>query len=147
VRVVTANPEATGSAPYQMVPNQHSLLDKTDLVFVDAPGTGFSRPVGKATIRNLAGADQDVHAFLKFIERYVGVNHRWNSPKFLFGESYGATRSAALVDALEIDGVAVNGVVLVSTILNYFTLALPSRDQGNLLPNRAVNIGLGVILN
>jgi carboxypeptidase C (cathepsin A) len=127
VRVVTASPEATGSAPYQTVPNQYSLLDKTDLVFVDAPGTGFSRPVGKATIRNFAGTDQDVQAFLKFIERYVSVNHRWNSPKFLFGESYGTTRSAALVDALENDGVAINGVVLMSTILNYFTMA-PGSD-------------------
>jgi carboxypeptidase C (cathepsin A) len=127
MRLVTASPEASGPAPYQIVPNQYSLLDKTDLVFVDAPGTGFSRPVGKATIRNFAGTDQDVQAFLKFIERYVGVNRRWNSPKFLFGESYGTTRSAALVDALEEDGVAVNGVVLMSTILNYFTRA-PGSD-------------------
>ena len=134
VRVETSSPEATGAAPYQIVPNQYSLLDKSDLVFVDAPGTGFSRPVGKATIRNFAGTDQDVQAFLKFIERYVGVNHRWNSPKFLYGESYGTTRSAALADALENDGVAVNGVILMSTILNYFTQA-PGSDAifiGNL---------------
>jgi len=123
MRVVTASPEATAPAPYQLIPNQYSLLDKSDLVFVDAPGTGFSRPVGKATIRSFAGADQDVHAFLKFIERYISVNHRWNSPKFLFGESYGTTRSAGLVDALENDGVSINGVVLMSTILNYYTLA------------------------
>ncbi|HKE25376.1 MAG TPA: hypothetical protein VKB88_23620 [Bryobacteraceae bacterium] len=123
MRLVTASPEATAPAPYQLIPNQYSLLDKSDLVFVDAPGTGFSRPVGKATIRNFAGADQDVQAFLKFIERFISVNHRWNSPKFLFGESYGTTRSAALVDALENDGVAMNGVVLMSTILNYFTRA------------------------
>ncbi len=127
MRIMTSSPEATGPGPYQMVANQYSLLDKTDLVFIDAPGTGFSRPVGKATIRNFAGADQDVQAFLKFIERYVGVNHRWNSPKFLFGESYGTTRSAALADALENDGVALNGVILMSTILNYFTRA-PGSD-------------------
>ncbi len=127
VRVVTASPEATGPGPYQTVPNQYSLLDKTDLVFVDAPGTGFSRPVGKATIRNFAGTDQDVQAFRKFIERYASVNRRWNSPKFLFGESYGTTRSAALADALEDDGVALNGVVLMSTILNYYTRA-PGSD-------------------
>jgi len=121
VRVVTASPEATGPGPYQTVSNQYSLLDKTDLVFIDAPGTGYSRPVGKATIRNFAGTDQDVQAFKKFIERYIGVNRRWNSPKFLFGESYGTTRSAALSDALEDDGVSLNGVVLMSTILNYYT--------------------------
>src|SRR5579863_4065223 len=128
VRVVTASPEPTGAGPYQLVANQYSILDKTDLVFVDAVGTGFSRPVAKATIKNFAGTDQDVQAFSRFIQRYVGVNHRWNSPKFLFGESYGTTRSAALVDALEIAGVSCNGVVLMSTILNYYALA-PGNDM------------------
>lgn len=127
MRVVTASPEATGAAPYQLVPNQYSLLDKTDLVFVDAVGTGFSRPVGKATIKEFAGTDQDVQAFAKFIHRYVTVNHRWNSPKFLMGESYGTTRSAALVDALENEGMSFNGVILVSSILNYFAHA-PGTD-------------------
>ena len=127
VRVVTSSPEATGSGPYRVVPNQYSLLDKTDLVFIDAPGTGYSRPVGKATIRNFAGTDQDVQAFHKFIQRYVSVNQRWNSPKFLFGESYGTTRSAALSDALENAGISLNGVVLMSTILNYFMRA-PGSD-------------------
>ncbi len=134
VRVATASPEASGAAPYQVMPNQYSLLDKTDLVFVDAVGTGYSRPVGKGTIKNFAGTDQDVQAFAKFIGRYVEVNHRWNSPKFLFGESYGTTRSAALVDALEDGGMSFNGVILMSTILNYFTMA-PGSDAvffGNL---------------
>jgi carboxypeptidase C (cathepsin A) len=134
VRVATASPEATGAAPYKVVPNQYSLLDKTDLVFVDAVGTGYSRPVGKATMKNFAGTDQDVQAFSRFIQRFVTVNHRWNSPKFLFGESYGTTRSAALVDALEISGMSFNGVILMSSILNYFTLA-PGSDAifiGNL---------------
>jgi len=134
LRIVTSSPEATGPGPYQLVPNQYTLLDKTDLVFVDAVGTGFSRPVGKATIKNFAGTDQDVTAFSRFIQRYVSVNHRWNSPKFLFGESYGTTRSAGLVDALENAGVSCNGVILMSTILNYFTMA-PGMDAvfiGNL---------------
>ncbi len=121
VRVVTGSPEATGAAPYQIVPNSSSLLDKTDLVFIDAVGTGYSRPVGKATQKEFSGTDQDVKAFDKFITRYVTVNQRWNSPKYLFGESYGTTRSAALVDALENDGMSFNGVILMSTILNYFT--------------------------
>ncbi len=120
VRVVTASPNATGAPPYELVSNQYSLLDKSDLVFIDAVGTGFSKPVGKATEKDFAGTDQDVKAFAKFITRYVTVNQRWNSPKFLFGESYGTTRSAALVDALENDGMSFNGVVLMSTILNYF---------------------------
>jgi carboxypeptidase C (cathepsin A) len=123
VRVLTASPEATGPGPYQVVPNQYSLLDKSDLVFVDAVGTGYSRPVGKGTIRDFAGTDQDVRAFQKFIYRYVTLNHRWNSPKFLFGESYGTTRSAALVDALESSGMSFNGVILLSSVLNYFNQA------------------------
>ncbi len=128
VRVVTASPEATGGAPYQIVPNEYSLLDKTDLVFVDAVGTGFSRPVGNATEKNFAGTDQDVAAFNKFITRYITVNQRWNSPKFLFGESYGTTRSAALADSLEDDGIACNGVILMSSVLNYFEFA-PGLDN------------------
>src|SRR6516162_8353907 len=123
VRVLTSSPEATGPGPYQIAPNQYSLLDQSDLVFVDAVGAGFSRPVGKGTIRDFAGTDQDVRAFHKFIYRYVTTNHRWNSPKFLFGESYGTTRSAALVDALENSGMSFNGVILMSSILNYFVLA------------------------
>jgi carboxypeptidase C (cathepsin A) len=128
VRVATASPEATGAPPYQTVPNEYSLLDKTDLVFVDAVGTGFSRPVGNGTEKNFAGTDQDVAAFNKFVARYITVNQRWNSPKFLFGESYGTTRSAALADSLEDDGIACNGVILMSSILNYFELA-PGLDN------------------
>ncbi len=123
MRVITESPEASGSAPYQLVPNEYSLLDKTDLIFVDAVGTGFSRPVGNANEKNFAGTDQDVVAFNKFITRYITVNQRWNSPKFLFGESYGTTRSAALVDSLANDGIACNGVILMSTILNYYERA------------------------
>jgi carboxypeptidase C (cathepsin A) len=119
VRVVTQAPDATAPAPYSWVPNDHSLLDKSDLVFIDAPLCGFSRAVGKGTVKDFAGTDQDIAAFRKFIERYITANQRWNSPKFLFGESYGTTRSAGLVSALQNDGVAFNGVVLLSSILNY----------------------------
>jgi carboxypeptidase C (cathepsin A) len=134
VRVLTSSPEATGPGPYQVSDNQYTLLDKSDLVFIDAVGTGYSRPVGRGTIRDFAGVDQDVRAFQKFIYRYVSVNHRWNSPKFLFGESYGTTRSAALVDALENSGMSMNGVILLSSIMNYFVQA-PGSDSvfvGNL---------------
>lgn len=120
VRVITSSPQATAGPPFRWVPNEYSLLDKTDLVFVDAPQTGFSRAVGKGTAKDFAGVDQDVHAFEKFITRYITVNGRWNSPKFLFGESYGTPRSAALVAALQNDGIEFNGVVLLSSILNYY---------------------------
>jgi carboxypeptidase C (cathepsin A) len=119
VRVVTDSPKATPPPPFNWVQNQYSLLDKTDLVFIDAPLTGFSRAVGKGTVKDFAGVDQDVSAFDKFITRYITLNERWNSPKFLFGESYGTPRSAALVAALNNDGIEFNGVVLLSSILNY----------------------------
>lgn len=123
VRVVTSSPSATGPAPFRTVPNEYSLLDKTDLVFIDAPLCGFSRAVGKGTAKDFAGVDQDVKAFEKFITRYITVNNRWNSPKFLFGESYGTPRSAALVAALNNDGIEFNGVILLSSILNYYMRA------------------------
>lgn len=120
VRVVTASPKATGPAPFQIVQNEYSLIDKTDLVFIDAPLTGFSRVVGTGTPKDFVGVDEDIRAFDKFITRYITVNQRWSSPKFLFGESYGTPRSAALVAALNNDGIEFNGVILLSSILNYF---------------------------
>jgi len=128
VRIETASPEATAPAPYHLVPNSDSLLDKTDLVFIDAVGTGYSRPLGKATGKDFWGVDQDISAFSRAIQRYVSINKRWNSPKFLYGESYGTTRSAALVDALQNDGMSFNGVVLMSSILNY-GIRLPGYDE------------------
>jgi carboxypeptidase C (cathepsin A) len=119
MRVETANAAATPPAPYHLVANTYSLLDKSDLVFVDAMGTGFSRAVGQGKLSDFLGVDQDVRAFNQFIARYLTVNHRWNSPKFLIGESYGTTRSAALAYSLQQSGIALNGVVLVSSILNF----------------------------
>jgi carboxypeptidase C (cathepsin A) len=119
VRITTDSPNPTAGPPFKLVPNQYSLLDKSDLVFIDAPLTGYSRAVAKATPKDFAGVDQDLRAFDRFIIRYISVNQRWNSPKFLIGESYGTTRSAALADMLGNDGVQLNGVVLISSILNY----------------------------
>jgi len=119
VRIQTDSPTATAPAPYKLVANNDSLLDKTDLVFIDAVGAGYSRPAGKAEGKDFWGVDQDVSAFSRAIQRYVTLNNRWNSPKFLFGESYGTTRSGALVDALQNKGMAFNGVILMSSILNY----------------------------
>lgn len=119
VRIQTDSPNPTAGPPFKLVPNEDSLLDKSDLVFIDAPLTGFSRAVGKGTAKDFTGVDQDLRAFDRFIIRYLTVNQRWNSPKFLIGESYGTTRSAALADMLGNDGVQLNGVVLISSILNY----------------------------
>jgi carboxypeptidase C (cathepsin A) len=118
-RVVTDSPKPTAGPPYQLVDNPESLLDQSDLVFIDAPACGYSRVVGKAALKDLVGTDPDIHAFDRFIVRYISQYHRWNSPKYLFGESYGTTRSAGLAAALQNDGVQLNGVTLLSSILNY----------------------------
>jgi carboxypeptidase C (cathepsin A) len=128
VRVESASAEATAPPPYRLAPNPYSLIDHSDLVFIDAVGAGFSTPVGKAKGKDFWGVDQDLAAFAKAITRYVTINQRWNSPKFLFGESYGTTRSAALVDKLQGQGMAFNGVVLLSSILNYGANS-PGLDQ------------------
>ena len=120
VRVDTANTKATPPPPYRLVSNQHSLLDKSDLVFIDAIGTGFSRIVGKGMPKDFYGTDPDIASFGKFIQRYVTLNNRWQSPKFLLGESYGTTRAAGLVDWLQGKGMAFNGVILQSSWLNGF---------------------------
>lgn len=127
VRVQVADGKATPPPPYDLVDNQYSLLDKSDLVFIDAIGTGFSKPVGKAKGKDFWGVDEDIAGFAKFITRYVTVNNRWDSPKFLLGESYGTTRSAALVDYLQQQGMAFNGVTLVSSVLNY-GIGMPGTD-------------------
>ena len=118
VRVLAANGDATGPPPYRIVENPYSLLDRSDLVFIDMPDSGFGRILaGKE--KQFFGVDQDVAAFTQFITRYVSRFDRWNSPKFIFGESYGTTRSAALADSLLQSGVALNGVILQSSILNF----------------------------
>jgi carboxypeptidase C (cathepsin A) len=118
VRVDAADAQATPPPPYKVAENPDSLLDKTDLVFVDAMGTGFSRILGKGESKDFYGTDQDVDAFAQFIQRYLGAAKRWNSPKFLLGESYGTTRSAALLSAMHGKGVVFNGAVMVSCYLN-----------------------------
>ncbi|QUD87264.1 S10 family peptidase [Phenylobacterium montanum] len=119
VRVRTDSPQATHNAPFDLGPNPDSLLDKSDLVFVDAIGAGFSRPLGDTKLAAFWGTDPDIDAFARGIERYLTVNDRWNAPKFIFGESYGTTRSAGLAYRLQKDGAQLNGVILLSSILNY----------------------------
>src|ERR1700677_3894663 len=119
-RVVTADDQHTSPAPYNLTENNYSLLDVSDLVFIDAPGTGFGRLFGKEKEKAFWGVDQDAHAFDRFINRFLSNYQRWNSPKYLFGESYGTTRSAALAGILETeDSIDLNGVILLSQILNY----------------------------
>ena len=116
-RVVTPDTEHQTAAPYAMVDNKYSLLDVTDLVFIDAPGTGFSRIMGKNAAKEFWGVDEDAHAFERFIRRFLTKYDRWNSPKYIFGESYGTPRSAVLSAALQ--NVDLNGIVLLSAILSF----------------------------
>ena len=138
VRVLTDSPRPTHNAPYDVANNDDSLLDKSDLVFLDAIGAGFSRPLGDTKLAAFWGTDQDIDAFARGIERWLTINGRWNAPRFLFGESYGTTRSAGLSYRLQQDGVQLNGVVLLSSILNYGRRQ-PGFDQEmvNYLPSYA----------
>ena len=119
VRILTNTPRQTQGPPFTYVPNEYSLLDDSDLVFIDAPLCGFSRATGDGSPKDFEGTDEDVAAFENFITQWITAHQRWNSPKYLFGESYGGTRAAALVAALNNDGVTFNGVTLESPVLNY----------------------------
>jgi carboxypeptidase C (cathepsin A) len=119
MRIQTGNPEAIRPAPFNFGANPDTLLGTTDMVFIDAPGTGYSRALGDAKPSDFFGVDQDADAFSRAIIRYLTKFDRWDSPKFLFGESYGTTRSGALAYQLQDRGVALNGVVLLSSIMNY----------------------------
>jgi carboxypeptidase C (cathepsin A) len=116
-RVVTTDGQHDEGAPYRIVNNDYSLLDVSDLVFIDAPGTGFSRIMGKDKDKAFWGVDQDAHAFERFIRRFLTKYDRWNSPKYLFGESYGTPRSAVL--SADLHNVDLNGIVLLSQILSF----------------------------
>ncbi|MBS1802330.1 MAG: peptidase S10 [Acidobacteria bacterium] len=116
-RVVVPDTKHQAAAPYSVVENQYSLLDVCDLVFIDAPGTGLSRTFGKEKAKAFYGIDADGHAFARFIRRFLSKYDRWNSPKYLFGESYGTPRSAVL--AADLRNVDLNGIVLLSQILSF----------------------------
>jgi carboxypeptidase C (cathepsin A) len=121
-RVVTIDAQHTPAAPYKVIENNYSLLDVSDVVFIDMPGTGFGRLFGKDKEKAFWGVDQDAQAFARFIPRFLGKYGRWNSPKYLFGESYGTTRSANLANILENEkDIDLNGVILLSQILNFST--------------------------
>lgn len=119
VRVQTSDPVYVAPSQYALRSNPDSLIDKTDLVFIDAIGAGWSRPLGDKTGKDFWGVDQDADAFARAIMRYVTKNNRWSSPKVLFGESYGTLRSGAVGAVLEQRGMSLDGIVLLSTILNY----------------------------
>jgi carboxypeptidase C (cathepsin A) len=118
--------------PYSIGDNEYSLLDETDLVFIDPVSTGYSRAVKAGEAKNFHGVDEDIKSVADFIRLYLTRNGRWESPKFIIGESYGTTRAAGLSAALRgRHFINVNGIMLVSTVLNFQTLDFA---EGNDLP-------------
>jgi carboxypeptidase C (cathepsin A) len=127
------DPLAGGAPPYPLRPNPHSLLDVTDLVFVDPIGTGYSRALGDGKAEDYWGVDEDAASMADFIRTYLTRHRRWSSPKYLAGESYGTIRASLLVRDLSLDlldGVAFNGVILISTALDVriFLSGAPGND-------------------
>ena len=119
-RVVTRDDSHTPAAPYQLIDNAYSLLDVSDLVFVDAPGTGFGLLRGADKEKAFQGVDQDAQAFANFIVSFLAASGRWNSPKYVFGESYGTMRAALLAYQLQsAKDLDLNGVILLSQVLSY----------------------------
>jgi carboxypeptidase C (cathepsin A) len=134
-RIKTAMPSFTPPAPYSMEDNPDSLLDKSDLVFINPVGTGYSAAIAPNKNRDFWGVDEDAKSIKQFIKRFLTKNNRWNSPKFLFGESYGTARSCVLAYLLHEDGVDLNGITLQSSILDYTQAGNPV----GALPTAAAN--------
>ena len=134
-RIKTDMPFFTPPAPYQLEDNQESLLDRTDLVFIDPVGTGYSTAIAPGTNADFWGVDEDANSIKQFVKRYLTVFNRWNSPKYLFGESYGTPRTCVLSWLLHEDGVDLNGVVLQSSILDYSQIG----NSVGLLPTLAAD--------
>jgi carboxypeptidase C (cathepsin A) len=129
---VKMQPEGMMPAPpYQLVDNEFTWLDQTDLVFIDPVGTGYSRAVKNDLKKKFLGVREDIESVGEFIRLYLGRYERWSSPLFLVGESYGTTRAAGLSGYLVEHGIAFNGIMLISSVLNFETLEF---TPGNDLP-------------
>jgi carboxypeptidase C (cathepsin A) len=118
-RIKTSMPEFTPPPPYTLEDNDDSLLDRTDLVFINPVGTGYSAAISPWKNKDFWGVDKDAQSIKQFIKRYLTVYGRWNSPKYLFGESYGTPRTCVLTWLLHEDGVDLNGIILQSSILDW----------------------------
>jgi carboxypeptidase C (cathepsin A) len=129
-RVQMADEGFQPSPPYRLIDNENSLIDVTDLVFVDAIDTGFSRVVGETDNKQFHGVKGDLRAFGEFINEYLKAYSRFPSPKYLIGESYGTIRSAGLAQELQNrHGIELNGIVLVSSLLSYQTLSPSAQND------------------
>lgn len=132
-RRVAVDDQGNALLPYHLVDNPLSLLDLTDFVFIDPVSTGYSRPAAGEDAKQFHGVDEDVGSISNFIRLFTTRNDRWESPKFLAGESYGTTRAAALAQhLLENHHMTIDGIMLISSILNFQTQSLT--QAGNDLP-------------
>jgi carboxypeptidase C (cathepsin A) len=121
-----------GPPPYSVIPNAHSLLDKSDFVFIDPVSTGYSRAEGDTSEKRFHGLESDLDSVADFIRTYLTREQRWGSPKIIAGESYGTTRAAGLAQRLhDRHGISVSGVVLISPVLEFQTIRF---GEGNDLP-------------
>ncbi|HKX00822.1 MAG TPA: hypothetical protein VJN43_23975 [Bryobacteraceae bacterium] len=130
-RVVMLPDGQMPAPPFHLVDNEYTWLDQTDLVFIDPVGTGYSRPAKPELGKNFWNLRGDIESVGEFIRMYLTRYERWTSPLFLVGESYGTTRAAGLAGHLIERGIAFNGIVLVSSILNFQTADFA---KGNDLP-------------
>src|SRR5689334_3804362 len=121
-RVVLQQDGFMPPAPYRMEDNPYTLLDKSDLVLIDAIGTGYSRAADSELMKKFWGVKGDIEAFSEFVRMYISRNERWASPLFILGESYGTTRAAGIAGYLADQGISFNGITLLSTVLNFETL-------------------------
>jgi carboxypeptidase C (cathepsin A) len=122
-RKVVLQPEGfMPPAPYRIEDNPYTLLDKTDLILIDAIGTGFSRAADAEMFKKFWGVKGDIEAFSEFIRLYITRNERWSSPLYILGESYGTTRAAGIAGYLADQGISFNGITLLSMVLNFQTL-------------------------
>lgn len=128
-RIVVNDPDFTPAAPYLLQNNNYSVLDIADLVMIDPVGTGLSVPIGKAEFKDFWGVDQDIRSISLFITQFLIEHDRMNSPKFLLGESYGTFRNAGVMNLLLSQGIALNGVIMVSAVFDLRTLLFPPNDD------------------
>ncbi len=128
-RIVVEDPGYTKAAPYELVNNDFSILDIADVVMMDPIGTGLSMPIGKAEGKDFWGVDQDIRATGLFIMQFLKKYDRLQSPKYILGESYGTFRNAGVMSYLLDQGIALNGVVMVSAVFDLRSLVFPANDD------------------
>ena len=128
-RIKVDDPNFNKAAPYEVVNNDYSILDVADLVMMDPIGTGLSIPIGEAEFKDFWGVDQDIRSLSLFITQFLIDHERMNSPKYLLGESYGTFRNAGLMNRLLNQGIAMNGVIMVSAVFDLRTLIFPPMED------------------